>query len=116
MSYDDPLGVTAAFNKNLLIRLNRELDGDFDADTFDHHVVWNAEASGVESYLVSRAEQLVCLRGVGCCLELAEGEALWTESSHKYETDAFVEMGERAGFSLRQQWIEPASSFAGVII
>ena len=66
----------------------------------------------IESYLVSRNEQLVCLRNAGCCIRLAEGESIWTESSHKYEADGVVDMARRAGFSLRQQWIEPESRFA----
>ena len=112
LAYDDPLGVTAAFNKNLLVRLNRELDADFDVDGFDHHVAWNAADSRVESYLVSRIDQDVCVRDAGCCISLAAGESIWTESSHKYEADGIVEMGARAGFSLRQQWIEPDARFA----
>ena len=112
LAYDDPLGVTAAFTKNLLVRLNRELDGDFDIDAFDYHVVWNDQASRIESYLVSRVEQVVCLRGAGCCTRLAEGESIWIESSHKYSADAVVAMGRDAGFSLRQQWIDPESRFA----
>jgi len=112
LAYDDPLGVTAAFAKNLLVRLNREFDGDFDVETFDYHVVWNDQASRVESYLVSRLEQVVCLRGAGCCTSLAEGESIWIESSHKYSADEVVAMGLDAGFSLRQQWIEPESHLA----
>ena len=112
LAYDDPLGVTAAFNKNLLVRLNRELDGDFDVEAFDYHVTWNGESSRIESYLVSRVEQLVCLREAGCCIRLAEGESIWTESSHKYTADAVVEMGLAAGFSFRQQWIDDDSRFA----
>jgi len=112
LAYDDPLGVTAAFNKNLLVRLNRELDADFDVDAFDHHVVWNASASRVEAYLVSRIDQDVCVRDAGCCIRLTAGESIWTECSHKYEADGIVAMGTRAGFSLRQQWIEPDARFA----
>ena len=112
LAYDDPLGVTAAFTKNLLIRLNRELDGDFDVDSFEYHVVWNGQASRIESYLVSRVDQVICLRAAGCCVSLTEGESIWTESSHKYSADAVVAMGRQAGFSLRQQWIDPESQFA----
>ena len=112
LAYDDPIGVTAAFTKNLLIRLNRELDGDFEVDMFDYHVVWNDSASRIESYLVSRVEQVVCLRGAGCCIRLAKGESIWIESSHKYTADTVVAMGRNAGFSLRQQWVDPESRFA----
>ena len=112
LAYDDPLGVTAAFNKNLLVRLNRELDADFDVDAFDHHIVWNAPASRVESYLVSRGDQVVCVRDAGCCISLSEGESIWTESSYKYRAEGIVEMGLWTGFSLRRQWVEPDALFA----
>ncbi len=111
-AYDDPLGVTAAFNRNLLVRLNRELDADFDLDLFEHRVSWNAAASRIEVHLESLADQLVCIRGAGCCVELAEGERIWTESVYKYEPEDIVALGARAGFARRAQWIEPESRFA----
>lgn len=112
LAYDDPLGVTAAFNRNLLVRLNRELDADFEIDRFAHHVVWNAPASRVDSYLVSQAEQTVCLPAAGCCVRFADGEAIWTESSHKYRPEQIVHIGEDAGLTRRAQWIEPDAAFA----
>ena len=112
LAYDDPLGVTAAFNLNLLVRLNRELDADFDLDQFAHRVVWNAKESRVESYLVSQAEQTVCMPAVGCCVRFAAGETIWTESSYKYRPDGVVDMAGRAGFTYGAQWIEPDAAFA----
>lgn len=112
LAYDDPLGVTAAFNANLLVRLNRELDADFDLAQFDYRAIWNPGASRVETYLVSRSEQTVCLARAGCCVRLARGEAIWTESSHKYERARIAAIGERAGFACREQWVEPESQFA----
>ena len=112
LAYDDPLGVTASFNRNLLVRLNRELDADFELDRFEHRVVWNARESRVESYLVSRAEQTVCIPAAGCCVRFDEGEAIWTESSYKYRPDDVVELGGRAGFARGAQWIEPDAAFA----
>ena len=112
LAYDDPLGVTAAFIRNLLVRLNRELDADFEIDRFAHHVVWDARASRVDSYLVSQAEQTVCLPAAGCCVRFAEGEAIWTESSHKYRPEQIVHIGEGAGFVRRAQWVEPDAAFA----
>lgn len=111
-AYDDPLGVTAAFNKNLLVRLNRELDADFDPGLFEHRVVWNADASRIEVHLESLADQLVCVRGAGCCVDVAEGERIWTESVYKYTPEDIVALGARAGFARRAQWIEPESRFA----
>ena len=112
LAYDDPLGVTASFNRNLLVRLNRELDADFELDRFEHRVVWNARESRVESYLVSRAEQTVCIPAAGCCVRFDAGEAIWTESSYKYRPDDVVELGRRAGFARGAQWIEPDAAFA----
>ena len=112
LAYDDPIGLTAAFNKNVLARLNRELDADFDLLEFDHCVEWNAAASRIEVHLVSRADQLVCIRGAGCCTRIDEGERIWTESSYKYEPEDIVEMGARAGFHTSEQWIEDESRFA----
>ena len=111
-AYDDPLGVTASFNRNLLVRINRELDADFDVAQFVHRVVWNAHDSSVESYLVSQREQTVCITGAGCCIRLSEGEAIWTESSRKYEPEQIVSMGEAAGFRRCAQWIESSAAFA----
>ena len=112
LAYDDPLGVTTAFNKNLLARLNRELDADFDLTRFEHLALWNAGASRIESYLVSRAEQTVCLEGAGICVRLEDGERIWTESSYKYEPAGIIEMGARVGFVSQAQWVEPESRFA----
>ena len=112
LAYDDPLGVTAAFNKNLLARINRELDADFDLELFAHRVLWNAEAARIEVHLESLADQLVCIRAAGCCVQIDHGERIWTESSYKYEPDGVVAMGERAGFVRRTQWIEADSQFA----
>ncbi len=112
LAYDDPLGLTAVFNKNVLARLNRELDADFDLYEYDHRVVWNADASRIEVYLESRSDQLVCVRGAGCCIRIDEYERIWTESSYKYEPAGIVEMGERAGFATREQWVEPEARFA----
>ncbi len=113
LAYDDPLGVTAAFNRNLLVRLNRELGADFAVERFAHRVVWNADESRVESYLVSQAEQTVRLAAAGGCgIRFAEGEAIWTESSYKYRPAGVAAMGQAAGFALNAQWIEPGAAFA----
>ncbi len=111
-AYDDPLGVTAAFNRNLLVRLNRELDADFDVRRFAHEVAWNRRDSRVESYLVSQTDQTVCLRGVDCCVRLDAGEGIWTESSYKYQPEQILDLGARAGFAHRAQWIDEETRFA----
>lgn len=111
-AYGDPIGVTAAFNKNLLERINRELGGDFDLDAFDHVPRWNAGAGRVESHLVSRRDQLVTIAAADLVVPFANGENIWTESSYKYEPEGLAEMGRAAGFACGGQWIEPTARFA----
>ncbi len=111
LAYDDPLGVTSAFNRNLLARINRELEGDFEVDQYDFQVKWNSRNSRIESYLVSRRDQTVCISAVNCCVRFVKGEAIWTESSHKYESAEVAEMGRVAGFECQEQWVEPTSEF-----
>jgi uncharacterized SAM-dependent methyltransferase len=104
LAYDDPLGVTAAFNLNLLVRVNRELDGDFDVTQFSHRAVWNASESRVEMHLVSRLHQRVQVRGSGLDITFDAGESIWTESSYKYRIDRLAPMLGRAGFQVAGQW------------
>jgi dimethylhistidine N-methyltransferase len=112
LAYGDPIGVTAAFNKNLLERINRELGGDFDLAAFDHEPRWNAVASRVESHLVSRRNQVVHVPHADLTLPLRAGESIWTESSYKYEPDRLIEMAGASGLACRGQWIEPSARFA----
>lgn len=112
LAYDDPLGVTAAFNRNLLSRIDRELGGDFDLDRFAHHVVWNAQDSRIEMHLRSTTAQEVRIARAGLHLELAEGETIWTESSYKYEAAGVIEVLQRAGFGVVEQWVDPRDRFA----
>ena len=118
LAYDDPLGVTAAFNRNLLVRLNRELGASFDLDAFAHVAVWNAGERRVEMHLESLRDQRVRVApstGSGqaaWCVDFAAGERIWTESSYKYDADQVVAMGARAGFATAAQWIESDARFA----
>ena len=104
LAYDDPLGVTAAFNRNLLVRANRELDADFDLGGFAHRAVWNADASRIEMHLVSARQQRVRVPAADLDITFEAGETIWTESSYKYRTDHIVAMMERAGFLTTDQW------------
>jgi L-histidine N-alpha-methyltransferase len=104
LAYDDPLGVTAAFNRNLLVRLNRELGANFDVDGFAHRAVWNADEFRVEMHLVSACIQRVTIPGVAP-LDFIEGETIWTESSYKYDVERINAMLQRAGFAVKQQWV-----------
>lgn len=112
LAYDDPLGVTAAFNKNLLVRMNRELGADFDLDAWKHRAVFSAKESRVEMHLVSRRPQRVRVPGAGIEASFAEGETIWTESSYKYTEDSVASLGERVGLRRRDQWIEPEGCFS----
>ena len=112
LAYDDPLGVTAAFNKNLLVRINRELGGGFDLAAFDHRAVWNADQQRIEMHLVSTREQTVGVAAAEMAVHFARGEQIWTESSYKYTPDGVIEMGAEAGFATRDQWIDGEAKFA----
>jgi L-histidine Nalpha-methyltransferase len=112
LAYDDPLGVTAAFNKNLLVRINRELGGNFDLEQFDHRALWNRSEHRIEMHLVSRAEQTVSIRAARTTVRFQRGDAIWTESSYKYLPGQIVEMGAEAGFAARDQWIHDEAKFA----
>jgi L-histidine N-alpha-methyltransferase len=112
LAYDDPLGVTAAFNRNLLMRINSELGGDFDLARWGHRAVWNRTAARVEMHLVSRARQRVCVPGADLDFTVRKGETIWTESSYKYEPDGLAAMLARAGFRVEQQWVDQADRFA----
>jgi dimethylhistidine N-methyltransferase len=113
LAYDDPLGITAAFNKNLLLRLNSEAGTNFDLDGFEHKVQWNAAASRVEMHLVSRRRQEVVVPGPDGSLAftMAAGESIWTESSYKYEPETFQALVEAAGLALRSRWIDSEAQF-----
>jgi dimethylhistidine N-methyltransferase len=112
LAYDDPLGVTAAFNLNLLARMNRELDANFDLSAFAHVAAWNAGDSRMEMHLRSRRTQQVAIRGADLDIALHADELIWTESSYKYDAAGLRAMIERAGFQTRTQWIDPRDQFA----
>lgn len=112
LAYDDPLQVTAAFNRNLLRRINDELGGTFDLDGFDHRAVWNGTERRVEMHLVSTRRQLVRVAAVDLEIVFERGEWIWTESSYKYDPDAVLAEGRAAGFRDGVQWIDADAGFA----
>jgi len=112
LAYDDPVGVTAAFNRNLLARINRELGGDFDLDAFRHEARWNARASRVEMHLVSARVQEVSVSAAGVRVPFQAGESIWTESSYKYDPDSLTALGDAAGLRSVEQWNDPEAKFA----
>jgi L-histidine Nalpha-methyltransferase len=115
-AYDDPLGVTAAFNLNLLVRINRELGADFDVGSFKHRAIWNAAASRVEMHLVSLRPQRVRVPAAGVEVTFRPGEIIWTESSYKYRPDEVLDMLQRCGFRRRAQWIDHEARFAVTLV
>jgi len=111
-AYDDELGVTAAFNLNLLSRVNHELGADFDLREFAHRAKINHEARSVEMHLESQRRQLVSIPAAEVVIEFLEGETIWTESSHKYSADEIIETAQNAGFRCEAQWIDEQWPFA----
>lgn len=111
-AYDDPTGVTAAFNLNLLARINRELDADFNLPNFRHLARWNEQRRSIEMHLVSRIAQRVHIGGAQCDILLAESETIWTESSHKFTPPELIHLASRAGFSCEELWMDSEWPFA----
>jgi dimethylhistidine N-methyltransferase len=109
-AYNDRRGVTARFNRNLLARINRELDGDFDLAEFAHRATYNELLGRVEIELVSRRDQVATVDGEA--FEFAAGESILTEYSHKYSVEEFSGLAAAAGLTLRRQWNDRRGDFA----
>jgi L-histidine N-alpha-methyltransferase len=115
-AYDDPLGVTAAFNLNLLARINRELEGGFDLGQFEHMARFNSETRSVEMHLRSLRRQTITIRRAGMTAGFEEGETIWTENSHKYSLEEVARMAETAGFGCAGQWVDREWPFAETLL
>jgi L-histidine Nalpha-methyltransferase len=111
-AYDDPLGVTASFDLNVLARINRELKADFDLSAFRHVACYNAAERRIEMHLVSTRAQSVTIPKAHCRVSFLEGESIWTESSHKYCPREVMEMGQHNGFRPLRQWLDREWAFA----
>lgn len=111
-AYDDPTGVTAAFNLNILARINRELDADFNLRNFAHEARYDRAERRIEMHLCSKISQLVNIRAAGLSVALSEGETIWTEASHKFDLGKIQEMSRNAGFECRRQWVDAEWPFA----
>jgi dimethylhistidine N-methyltransferase len=111
-AYDDRIGVTAAFNLNLLARINRELDGNFVLSQFRHIARYDTNHRRIEMHLLSTRAQTATIGKAGLTVNLHEGETIWTESSHKYNREEVVQMAERTGFRCDGQWVDPEWPFA----
>src|SRR6267142_12585 len=108
-AYDDSGGVTAAFNRNLLARINRELGASLDLDAFDHRAVWNEAESRIEMHLVSSRDQTA--RIGSRTIRFTDGEVIHTENSHKYRPESFEALVERGGWRVKTMWKSDAPSF-----
>ncbi len=113
-AYDDAQGVTAAFNLNLLARINRELEGTFDLAAFRHRAVWNARESRIEMHLFSVKDQFAC--AAGRRFRFAAGETIHTENSYKFTLEGFEALAREAGWRLERSWTSSAPSFAIVLL
>jgi L-histidine Nalpha-methyltransferase len=115
-AYDDPLGLTAAFNLNLLARVNREFGADFDLRGFRHRVRYDEGAGRVELYVESRRAQAVRVRELNLTIEFAEGELTHTENSHKYDPAQLESLAALAGFRLSRVWTDAAGRFSSNLL
>jgi dimethylhistidine N-methyltransferase len=111
-AYDDPLGITAAFNLNLLARINRELDADFNLGRFRHLALYNPAARRIEMHLRSTCAQSVTLRAAELTVTFREGETIWTESCHKYTAGEVPQLALNSGFRCEMQWLDHDWPFA----
>jgi L-histidine N-alpha-methyltransferase len=105
-AYDDSIGLTAAFNLNLLERINRELSGNFNPRNFQHEARWNEGERRIEMHLRSRVDQTAFIQEADFTVSLRAGETIWTESSHKFQLDELGEMAMRTGFRAQAQWVD----------
>ena len=111
-AYDDAAGVTAAFNRNLLVRINRELDGHFDLSSFRHVARWNEAESRIEMHLESAIAQRVAIDALGLSVRFAQGETIHTESSVKYDRERVERILAAGGFRRRETWTDAEGKFA----
>ncbi len=105
-AYDDAQGITAAFNLNILSRVNTELGGNFELRQFQHEARYNDQKQRIEMHLRSKVAQRVVIPGAGCVVDFAAGETIWTESSHKYQLAQLDEMASTNGFQVKSQWTD----------
>jgi L-histidine N-alpha-methyltransferase len=111
-AYDDAAGVTAAFNRNILVRLNRDLDANFEPETFAHRAVWNSTDSRMEMHLVSEMKQTVWLPAIDVRVNFEAGESIHTENSYKYQQGSSEALLEKAGFAHEVTWTDDNGWFA----
>ena len=111
-AYDDATGVTAAFNKNLIGRINRELGGHFDLHSFEHVARYDGERAAVDSFLRSTRKQTVRIETLAMEVAFEAGETIYTESSYKYDRASVEDLALGTGFAIAQTWYDGARTFA----
>ncbi len=111
-AYDDPIGVTAAFNRNVLAVLNRDLDADFDLRRWRHQARWDDDEERIEMHLVSTEAQVVRVPGAGLDIKVDEGESIQTEISSKFRVERLPALLEPAGFTVAEVWTDPDDDLA----
>jgi dimethylhistidine N-methyltransferase len=112
LAYNDPLGVTAAFNLNLLARINRELDANFELRNFEHLAPYNTRERRIEMHLRARVAHTVEIAKAELTVSFEAGETIWTESSHKFDLEEVRQMAARTGFRCEAQWVDGEWPFA----
>lgn len=115
-AYDDAAGVTAAFNRNVLVRLNGELGGDADPEAFDHVALWNMERSRIEMHLESRVDQILSFPSLDRRFPLGKGERIHTENSYKYDQTAMDGLFSASALTPVDQWMDPNEWFSLVLL
>lgn len=113
-AYNDADGVTAAFNKNVLVRMNDELGADFDVDAFEHHALYDPVGGRIEMHLVSRGRQTVTIAGMKFSFD--DGESLCTERSYKYDLPGAARLAQRAGLVVGDAWLDRSRHFAMLLL
>jgi len=116
VAYDDPLGVTAAFNLNLLARINRELDANFNLRQFEHVARFNHGTNSIEMHIRSKQRQTVNIKRMDWSVRLEEGETIWTEGCHKHTHESIAELAEASGFKQKAQWQDEEWPFAETLL
>jgi L-histidine N-alpha-methyltransferase len=111
-AYDDALGVTAAFNLNLLSRINREFEADFNLRAFRHQAIYNEELGRIEVYIVSRQQQTVSIRRLKMKIQFAEGERIHTENSYKYDLAGLSQLATATGYTRARTWLDQREQFS----
>lgn len=115
-AYNDALGVTAAFNLNVLARINRELDGNFDLRGFQHHAFYNEELGRVEIYIESMREQTVSINQLAMEIHFGEGEQIHTENSYKYDLSDIANLASETGFTCGRTWLDTQERFSSNLL